>query len=104
MQSYVDYTERGMLQSLEHHGFLSWRRFSLVDQFSIGEQLSSNINQVVKKFVIIDDEKESNFFISLYIIDESCGGQHFPSMKWAYKKGIPPIHVYCVDLWDTKYK
>ena len=51
--------------------------------FKWGTILSSVFNQVVKKSMIIYDQQESNFFMSSYIVDAPCRGQHFPSMNWA---------------------
>ena len=41
--------------------------------------------------------------MSSYIMDAMCGGKHFPSMNWEWKISSLPMHVYCLDLWETRY-
>ena len=53
---------------------------------------------------IIDEQQEVYFFMSSYTMDTICGGQHFLGMNWVWRKGLPPIHVYCLELWEIKYK
>ena len=66
--------------------------------------MSTNLNKVVNNSMIIDDQKEFGFFMSSYVVDALCRGQHFLGMNWTWKKVNPPIHVYFLELWDTKYK
>ena len=54
--------------------------------------------------MIIDDQQEVDFYMSSYILDYLCVGQHFLGMNQAWKKGNPLIHVHYLELWDTKYK
>ena len=42
--------------------------------------------------------------MSSYIMDALDGGQHFVGMNWPCRKGLPPIHVYFLELWEMKYK
>lgn len=42
--------------------------------------------------------------MSSYIFDALWKEQYFLGMNWSSKKGNQPIHVYCLELWDTKYK
>ena len=42
--------------------------------------------------------------MSSYFMDIICGGQHFLGMNWEWKQSLPPVYVYFIDLWDTRYK
>lgn len=70
--------------------------------FNWGAIISSTLNQATKKIVIIDDKQEAYFFMSSYIMDALCGGQHFLGMNWAWRKGLPSKHIYCLELWEKK--
>ena len=72
--------------------------------FVIDSIMSTRLNKAVKKFVVIDDQQEIDFYMASYIMDVLCGGQHFLEMNSAWKNGCPPIHVYFLELWDTKHK
>lgn len=52
---------------------------------------------------MIYKQQATNFYTP-YFMDVMCGGQNFPSMNWEWKRSSPPIHVYCLDLWENRYK
>ena len=33
-----------------------------------------------------------------------CASLEFPSLGWKWESSLPPIHVECKMLWETKYK
>jgi hypothetical protein len=42
--------------------------------------------------------------MSSYLIDVVCSSICFPAMGWDWNPNLPPIHVYCSELWETNYK
>lgn len=72
--------------------------------FNWGANISSALNQVIEKYAIICDQQEVEIFMSSYIIDALCVGQHFTGMNWAWRKGLSLIHVCFLELRETKYK
>jgi DNA segregation ATPase FtsK/SpoIIIE-like protein len=42
--------------------------------------------------------------MSSYLLDMVCQAHAYPRMGWRWKKSDLPIHVYCQDLWEHKYR
>lgn len=54
--------------------------------FTFSAIISNSLNQDINKYMVTNDQQESYFYMVLYIMDVSFGGQHFLDMKWAWKK------------------
>lgn len=53
---------------------------------------------------MVEDQKVYNSYMSSYVMDTMCKHQNFLGMGWEWKLTSLPIHVYFLDLWDTRYE
>ena len=65
--------------------------------FNLGTILLSNLNQTIKKLQDSKYDSSYEFYMSLYLLDAICVGQHFPGMNLRLLLGEPIIHV-CYKL------
>ena len=50
------------------------------------------------------NRRNTNFFMSSYLLDVMCASREYPSLCWKWKSDLSSIHVYCKMLWENKYK
>ena len=82
------------------HGFMSTGTL-----FNWESILSHNLLKALEKAVQKPDPKGIIFYFATYILDALCASNSFPGLNWAWTHKIPPIHLYCKELWrENHYK
>lgn len=67
--------------------------------------LSQKILKALEKVVQKPDPKGTIFYFTAYLLDALCASNSFPGLNWAWNPKIPPIHLYCKELWkENNYK
>ena len=41
--------------------------------------------------------------MSGFIMDAFCASTSFPALNWNWSDKSPPVHIYCVDMWDDNF-
>ena len=41
--------------------------------------------------------------MSGFVMDIFCALTAFPTLNWNWMEKSPPVHIYCVDMWDDNF-
>jgi hypothetical protein len=66
------------------------------------------LSHVMKSFIERDKkpiiEILPTFYMASYLLDIVCANNSFPGLNWNWNIAGSPIYVYCLGLWENKYK
>jgi hypothetical protein len=66
--------------------------------------LSLAMKRAIEKAKKPTTEILPTFYMASYLLDIVCANNSFPGLNWNWNIAGSPIYVYCLGLWENKYK
>ena len=73
------------------------------DSFYWAQILSFNLWEEIEKYEKTHDNRKPSFYMSGFVMDAFCVSSSFPTLNWNWTDQSPPVHIYCVDMWDRNF-
>lgn len=72
--------------------------------FNWAHILSVNLLNTIKIVKEASGRKNPGFYMSAFLVDAVCSSNSFPLMGWTWKPDMPPVHIYCCELWASNFR